>query len=370
MQQLKEFLKLNLLSSSGSKAVLEERVQKYKTQGWQIHPIKSTELFPSDDEVEGSGLYILNRLTTSSSARNSVKIAGYDLDNTIIQSNNGYGNFCETEDDWHVIHDMQQDITNKRAEGYIIIIFTNQASTKKRDITLSRISNVATALGNDLLVLVATKRNMYRKPNIGMWNVMCSILNCEVTLFIYKGDNDVDDRGFAQNVSNETKIDVDFTLIKNEETSDKDEKDMSDMSDILTDNERIIIMQGMPASGKSTFATKLRDALLAKGQNVVIASNDIHGKKTLNVAKDALKNGNIVIIDNTHATRTQRAPFIAMGREMNHHILGIHINTPRGICEVRNAGRVNKVSRIVYNIYVGKFEEMSYDEGFDRILTI
>jgi len=146
----------------------------------------------------------------------NIKIAGFDLDSTLIETKSGM-KFARGVDDWqwwsstdtsNVLTKLKQTVD----EGYLVVIFTNQGGvladkTKKSYVNfttkLSKIVDTIKLLVEqpcEILVFAATMKpkgkkvhiseasaklhDLYRKPQVGMWN--------ELTTFLTKGDLKLD----------------------------------------------------------------------------------------------------------------------------------------------------------------------------------
>jgi len=156
------------------------------------------------------------------------KIAGFDLDGTLIKpilgktgSRSTKNVFYQTDNDWQFWNrHVQKIIRNLRCLGYIICIFTNQSGIGKdtgyKDFTVPKqrkldainpdkyntkeeyiqgrkegmkykITNIIEALNVPCFVMAAYERDEYRKPDIGMWKFIedrIGNINKEKSFFI------------------------------------------------------------------------------------------------------------------------------------------------------------------------------------------
>ncbi|KAL7268978.1 DNA kinase/phosphatase Pnk1 [Rhizina undulata] len=115
------------------------------------------------------------------------KIAGFDLDSTLIvtQSGNRHAN---TETDWRWWHaSVPEKLRSLHDEGYQIVIFSNQAgirNPKKESVMLRKFklktAAMLDALDIPLILYAATGHDEYRKPRTGMWDELKDNLNLGV----------------------------------------------------------------------------------------------------------------------------------------------------------------------------------------------
>lgn len=105
----------------------------------------------------------------------SEKVASFDMDDTIITRKSG-AKFPINADDWVLLNDkVAPTIKQLAADGFKIVIFTNQmgittGKSKASDIK-TKVANIAASLGIEMQVFAATAEDEYRKPGLGMWNL-------------------------------------------------------------------------------------------------------------------------------------------------------------------------------------------------------
>ena len=116
---------------------------------------------------------------------NSKKVAGFDLDNTLIKSVSGK-RFPGVVEDWEIRKKVLYRLQQLHKENAKIVIFSNQAGIaddiSAREHFKQKIEAIAVSLQLPLIVLVSTKRDVYRKPNMGMWDYMQAHCNGGVAL--------------------------------------------------------------------------------------------------------------------------------------------------------------------------------------------
>ncbi len=137
-------------------------------------------------ESDTSGMWAktdgcLYRIPTlfANTSLSEVKIAGFDMDSTLILSNNG-SQYATSVDGWvwaypNVIEKIQELSRN----GYMIVIFSNRKGAPWMIKPVQdRIDKMATVFRVPLWAFLATKSDSYRKPEPGMMVLFSRILQC------------------------------------------------------------------------------------------------------------------------------------------------------------------------------------------------
>ena len=107
--------------------------------------------------------------------KSSVKIASFDLDNTLIKTKSG-NTFPKSFDDWTPLYDNIKNKLNELVEiGYIIVIFTNQKNLPEENIPnfCQKIVNIMELYEinpDEYTYYISTRDNGYRKPMTGMFD--------------------------------------------------------------------------------------------------------------------------------------------------------------------------------------------------------
>lgn len=137
-------------------------------------------------------------------------------------------------------------------------------------------------------------------------------------------------------------------------------------------NLEMIILVGLPASGKSTLCSKF--------PNHIRINQDQLGNRNdcINATKRAFQQGNSVIIDRTNINKSQRRYFIDVAKDVNAKIYCIFLNTDALKCIDRAKTRkehetlsclTNSEEKIieVINSFNKSLELPDYAEGFEEI---
>jgi len=138
---------------------------------------------------------------------------------------------------------------------------------------------------------------------------------------------------------------------------------------------KLIIMVGMPGSGKSTFA--------AKYNNYMVVNQDKMGDrlKCLEAFRKAAREGQNIIVDRCNINRLQRSIWIREAQRFGiKDINAVYLAVNPEVCVKRISERKNhptikenfsleKNQEIVYN-FTKTFEIPQIEEGFNKILII
>ncbi|ORY90811.1 polynucleotide kinase 3 phosphatase-domain-containing protein [Leucosporidium creatinivorum] len=100
----------------------------------------------------------------------SSKVAAFDLDGTLISTRSG-NTFPRNKDDWRVWSTgVVPKLSKLHEEGFTILILTNQNYKGIRlEWFKQKLPDIAETFQIPFRVLAATEKDMYRKPEGGMW---------------------------------------------------------------------------------------------------------------------------------------------------------------------------------------------------------
>ena len=285
------------------------------------------------------------------------RIASFDLDDTLIHRPKSNSKNKESDTKWKLLDsNIKNKIADLVAKKYLIVIFTNQSgmgSGKNFDkpkwrIAMNDLAKILLSETSDkyyFAVYVAKKHDLYRKPNLGMWDQMKIDLRAEFKLgkkdklriskksffcgdaagrkksSIFKkkiypssttGDFSDTDRKFALNIGIDFVTPEEFYLddapkMDYELSGVDPSKYIDEINEINEINEidyqfkprkkEMIIMIGPPGSGKSEFVKKY---ILPEGYIHVNQDTCKTRAKCIAQATDVLGKKKSVVIDNTN----------------------------------------------------------------------
>ncbi len=145
-----------------------------------------------------------------------------------------------------------------------------------------------------------------------------------------------------------------------------------------------VLLCGVPAAGKSTYAAKLRGGreeivylcpdLLREQLTGSMADQSCNGEifTTLlpQLVRSAAAEGRHVILDGTFITRKARRPFIGLAKELGYRV-ECHVLDPGfEVCCARNAARARRVPDHVLTRMRDQWQSPEISEGIDQIVLV
>ncbi|XP_075047325.1 bifunctional polynucleotide phosphatase/kinase [Mixophyes fleayi] len=359
----------------------------------------------SKDSWEDKGkLLIFNKKGVQSSS----KIAGFDIDGTIITTKSGKV-FPTSADDWRILYpEIPKKLKALLADGYKVVFFTNQMGISRGklrpEVFKAKVEAILDQLGIPVQVFVATGMGIYRKPVTGMWDYMCEKGNDGIKVqkedCVYVGDAagrpanwapdrkkkdfSCGDRLFALNLGIKFYTPEEYFLGWKKApyqlpTYDPRNLDTSGplyeppTSTLVSATPEVVVAVGFPGAGKSSF---VKEHLVPKGY--AFANRDTLGtwQKCVAACEEALQNGKSIFIDNTNPDLESRGRYISCAKKAGVPARCFHFTATIEVAkhnnrfrEMTSKGHIS-VNDMVINSYKSKFVAPSVSEGFSEILKI
>jgi len=374
----------------------------------------------------------------------SEKIAGFDIDGTVIQTKSGKNFATDDLTDWKLwSNNVKEEFGKLVSDEYRIVFFTNQEGISKGKVNkckwMKQIENVVKKLDLTdkvtVLVSLTKKGNDYRKPHTGMWRFLSKFLSGSDGISpdlsesfyvgdaagrpkrgIMKKDFSCSDYKFALNVGfgrfmtpeqfyYKSKKPSDLASLKTSNMGfqpkshwksyidwplDKMDPTMETIVESCAVNNKekkheIIVIVGSPASGKSSATAQILEAQQAKlGSSEYIRVNQDTLKtvaKCIKVTKEAMADGNSVIVDNTNRDIKTRKEYITIAKEQGVPCRCVwvkttkeesfHLNALRGAVGVNaNGDEKRSVPDVSIHSFYKNIAEPKVAEGFKEVLEV
>jgi predicted kinase len=127
----------------------------------------------------------------------------------------------------------------------------------------------------------------------------------------------------------------------------------------------LVILVGMPASGKSTLCRERFPS------HVRLNGDTAGGADLSELAREDLAAGRSVVIDNTNATAEERGPWLALARGHGARTVGVLLETSKADALARNAFREGaaRVPDVAIHTIAKKLVPPRVGEGFDALFV-
>uniref|UniRef100_A0A0K8SS43 PNK FHA domain-containing protein n=1 Tax=Lygus hesperus TaxID=30085 RepID=A0A0K8SS43_LYGHE len=333
------------------------------------------------------------------------QVAAFDLDGTIIKTKSGKVH-PKGPTDWMLWNDKVPLALKKlHNNGYLIVVISNQASLKYHaniNPFKSKVDAILEHLDVPMIVMISTDEDFFRKPAPGMWFYLRAVVlggaECSMEKSFFVGDAagrvakwkpgktkdfSNSDRLFANNIKLDFKTPEAFFLGETEGQYSEPEfipwdysvsHDFDDMfGDLRSSSPEVIVMVGLPASGKSTF---VKTHLVPKGY--VSINRDTLGTtaKCEKLLKECLSSRKKVVVDNTNLDLETRRKIINICQQYNIVPRCFLMDSTFQRCQHNNKFRVIKggdhavITPMVMRASLSKFLVPKIEEGFLDIVRV
>uniref|UniRef100_UPI00358E7124 bifunctional polynucleotide phosphatase/kinase isoform X4 n=1 Tax=Myxine glutinosa TaxID=7769 RepID=UPI00358E7124 len=313
---------------------------------------------------------------TSCSVLGSSMIAGFDIDGTIVTTKSGKV-FPVNADDWRILYpEILPKLKQLLADGYKVVFLTNQMGISRGklqpEVFKTKVEAIIETLQLPVQVLVATGRDVYRKPVLGMWEYLCDKANdgisVDVTKSLYVGDAAGRPANWAPG-----KKKKDFSCSDRLRTLDEEHALISPTCQLVSDDQEVIVAVGFPASGKSTF---FKDHLVPKGYAYINRDTLGSWQKCVSACIDYLHKDRSVVIDNTNLELESRKRYVDCAQEANVPCRCFLFTASFEHCKHNNRFReMTETEHVPVNIMVmnssrSKYVAPALTEGFTEIVRV
>jgi predicted kinase len=148
---------------------------------------------------------------------------------------------------------------------------------------------------------------------------------------------------------------------------------------IKTERPRVVLLVGLPGSGKSTWVRRQPTAAISTDHIRWLLSDDetnqeIHGhvfgtlryllRKRLELRRP------VTYVDATNLTRHERRGYIKLAQLYGARVEAVFFDVPVEVCKERNKGRERVVPEWAIDALAARLTPPSVEEGFDAVMVL
>jgi len=150
-------------------------------------------------------------------------------------------------------------------------------------------------------------------------------------------------------------------------------------NDTSSEVQRIVVLVGLPGSGKSTYLERLGITPLSSDVMRQLLADDatdqtIHARVFQSLRyllRHRLAIGRpATYVDATHLTPAERRPYIRMAARHHAIVEVLYFDVPLDVCLERNRGRSRVVPEEAVRAMAAKLVPPSVEEGFSRVTVV
>ena len=267
-----------------------------------------------------------------------------DLDNTLTYHETSL--YVKHPDDIKLLPKRLETLQKIFKLGYTIAVFTNQATMNAEQVS-QRMHNFLKLIKLPIYVFAAVKKDKYRKPETGMWDLFLRESKVSPQVVFFSGDAlgryfdfSDSDKEFAHNIKAKIKT-------PEEVFGEFDPKSM------VMKKKELVVFVGAPGANKTSLYKQ-------KYSSYVHVSKDLLKTKEMEVFNLAIKRGDNVVVDNTNPTKEIRNVYIDKGKKAGYSITILYFVKPG---HNFNEKREKKVPDVVYHKFFKMLEPPTTEEG-------
>lgn len=141
---------------------------------------------------------------------------------------------------------------------------------------------------------------------------------------------------------------------------------------------RLVVLVGLPASGKSTWAKQQRVAIissdsmrfmLADDENDQSIHADVFATVRYLLRRRLMLRRPLTIVDATNLSLRERRPYIKTAQLYDCQVEAMFFDTPLEVCKERNRNRTRVVPDEIMDIMAGRLVTPTVEEGFDVVMA-
>ena len=304
-------------------------------------------------------------------------LALFDLDSTIICTKSGKS-WSAKIDDWKLMPKVEDKLKEVALSGGLLAIVTNQLESAKLPSSQlkEKIGNVVKRLDIPMYVFMSSKRDYYRKPCPGMYDLLLTEIpgkfDLESSYFVGDAagrEHDHSDTDLKWALNANLKFFVPEQFFHSQETlpgfgmSYRPKEIFHNAPLIESDPEtELVIIVGSPASGKSYLARTTFSSYVHINQDTLKTKT-----ACISSCKVALLKGKSVIVDNTNPTKETRLEYLQLAKANGVKTRIIWLKFPKEWCRHLDMYRSitqekPTLPKVVFNSYTSKLQPPSADE--------
>lgn len=150
-------------------------------------------------------------------------------------------------------------------------------------------------------------------------------------------------------------------------------------NDISSEPQRIVVLVGLPGSGKSTYLERLGITPLSSDVTRQLLADDatdqtIHAR-VFQCMRYLLRHRLAIgrpatYVDATHLTPVERRPYIKIAERYGCAIEALYFDVPVDVCLARNRGRSRMVPEEAVRAMAAKLVPPGVEEGFSSVTVV